>query len=97
MRAGEAVFYPSLHGKDLLFIRDLLDETGSFLNWSIVKEKFILRNEDYMNWMSVMPSIPTSWRKEMQTFIDVSSSDMNLPNYSLSHVSAINEVNSTSV
>ena len=41
-------------------LRGLLDETGSFLNWSIVKEKFSLRIEDYMNWMSVIQSIPTS-------------------------------------
>ena len=47
------VFYLSLHGKGFLFIRDLLDETGSFLIWSIVKENFSHTNEDYMNWMSV--------------------------------------------
>ena len=41
-----------------------------------------------MNWISVIQSIPTSWRKEMQTFIAVRSSDMNPPNYSLSHMSA---------
>ena len=88
LREGDSIFYPSLHGKGLLFIRDLLDETGSFLNWSLVKEKFSLRNEDYMNWMSVIQSIPTAWRKEMKTSIVVISSYMNPPNYSLSHVSA---------
>ena len=89
LRKGDSIFYPSLHGKGLLLIRDLLDETGSFLNWSIVKEeKFGLRNEDYMNWMSVIQSIPTSWRKEMKSSIAVISSDINLPNYSLSHMSA---------
>ena len=88
LREGDSIFYPSLHGKGLLFIRDLLDETGSFLNWSLVKEKFSLRNEDYMNWMSVIQSIPTAWRKEMKTSIAVISSYMNPPNYSLSHVSA---------
>ena len=47
LRKGDSIFYPSLHGKGLLLIRDLLDETGSFPNWSIVKEeKFSLRNED---------------------------------------------------
>ena len=84
LREGDSIFYPSLHGKGLLFIRDLLEETGSFLNWSIVKEKFSLRNEDYMSWMSVIQSIPTYWQKE----IAVISSYMNLPNYSLSHISA---------
>ena len=39
LREGDSIFYSSLHGKGLLFIRDLQDETGSFLNWSIVKEK----------------------------------------------------------
>ena len=48
LREGDSIFYPSLHGKGLLFIRDLLDETGSFLNWSIVEEKFCLRYEDYI-------------------------------------------------
>ena len=85
---GNSMFYPSLRRKGLLFIRDLLDEIGSFLNWSISKEKFSLRNEDYMNWMSVIQSILTSWRKEMKTSIVVTSSDMNPPNYSLSHMSA---------
>ena len=47
LRDGDSIFYPSLHWKGLLYIRDLLDETGSFLNWSIVKEKFSLRNENY--------------------------------------------------
>ena len=88
LRGGDSIFYPSLHGKGLLFIRDLLDETGSFVNWSLIKEKFSLRNEDYMNWMSVIQSIPTAWRKEMKTSIAVISSYMNPPNYSLSHVSA---------
>ena len=41
-----------------------------------------------MNWMSVIRSIPTSWRKGMKTSIAVISSYMNRPNYSLSHVSA---------
>ena len=40
-----------------------------------------------MNWMSVIQSIPTSWRKEMKTSIAVISFDMNLPNYSLTHMS----------
>ena len=88
LREGDSIFYPSLHGKGLLFIRDLLDETGSFPNCSIGKEKFSLRNEDYMNWMSVIQSIPTSWRKEMKTSIAVISSYMNPPNYCLSPVSA---------
>ena len=44
LKEGDSIFYPSLHGKGLLFIRDLLDETGSFLNWSLEKEKFNLRN-----------------------------------------------------
>ena len=88
LREGDSIFYPSLHGKGLLFIRDLLHETGSFLNWSIVKVKISLRNEDYMNWMSVIQSIPTSWRKEMKTSIAVISCDMNPPNYSLSYMSA---------
>ena len=60
LREGDSIFYPSLQGKGLLFIRDLLDETSSFPNWSIVKEKLSLRNEDHMNWMSVTQSIPTS-------------------------------------
>ena len=84
LREGDSIFYPSLHGKGLLFIRDLLEETGSFLNWSIVKEKFSLANEDYMSWMSVIQSIPTYWQKE----IAVISSYMNTPNYSPSHISA---------
>ena len=41
-----------------------------------------------MNWMSVIRNIPTSWRKKMKTSITVISSDMNPPNYSLSHMSA---------
>ena len=61
LREGDSIFYPFLHGNGLLFIRDLLDETGNFLNWSKVKEKFSLRNEDYMSWMSVIHSIPASW------------------------------------
>ena len=87
MREGDSIFYPALHGKGLLFIRDLLDETGSFQNWSIVKEKFSLRNEDYVNWVSVIQSIVTSWRKEMKTSIAVISPDINPSNYSLSHMS----------
>ena len=86
---GDLMFHPSLHGKGLFFIRDLLDETGSFLNWSLIKEKFSLRIEGYTNWMSVIQSIPTAWRKEMKTSIAVISSYMNPPNYSLSNVSAI--------
>ena len=89
LREDDSIFYPSLHGKGLLFIRDLLGETDSFLNWNIVKETFSLKNEDYMNWMSVIQSIPTSCRKEMKTSIAVISSDMNPPSYSLSHISAI--------
>ena len=42
LKEGDSIFYPSLHMKGLLFIRDQLDETGSFLNWSMVKEKFSL-------------------------------------------------------
>ena len=64
LRESDSIFYPSLHRKGLLFIRDLVDETGSFLNWSLVKEKFSLRNEDYMNWMSVIQSIPTACEKK---------------------------------
>ena len=41
-----------------------------------------------MNWMIVIQSIPTSWRKEMKTSIAVISCNMNPPNYSLSHMSA---------
>ena len=41
-----------------------------------------------MNWISVIQSIPTSWRKEMKTSIAVIPPDMNPPNYSLSHISA---------
>ena len=81
LREGDLIFYPSLHGKGLLFIRDLLDKTCIFLNWSIVKEKFSIRNEDYMNWMSVIQGIPISWRKEMKTSIAVNSSYINPPNY----------------
>ena len=40
-----------------------------------------------MSWMSVIQSIPTSWRKEMKTSIAVISSDMNPPDYSLSRIS----------
>ena len=32
LREGDSISYPSLYGKGLLFIRDLLDKTGSFLN-----------------------------------------------------------------
>ena len=42
LREGDSIYYLSLHVKGLLFIRDLLDETGSFLNWSIVKENLVL-------------------------------------------------------
>ena len=41
-----------------------------------------------MSWMSVVQNIPTSRRKEMKTSIDIISSDMNPPNYSLSYISA---------
>ena len=41
LREGDSVFYPSLHVKGLLFIRDLLDETGSFLNWSLINKKIL--------------------------------------------------------
>ena len=88
LREGDSIFYPSLREEGLLFIRGLLDEADIFLKWSIVKEKFSLRNEDYMNWMSIIQSIPTSWRKEMKTSITVIFSDINPPNYSLSHMSA---------
>ena len=80
LREGDSIFLSFSARERFIFIRDLLDETGSFPNWSVVKGKFSLRNEDYMNWMS----IPTPWRKEMKTSIAVISSDMNPPNYSLS-------------
>ena len=54
----------------------------------VVKEKFSLSNEDYMNWMSVIQSIPTPWRKEMKTSIAAILSNMSPPNYSRSHMSA---------
>ena len=38
LREGHSIFRPSLHGKGLLFIRDLLDETATFLNWTVVKK-----------------------------------------------------------
>ena len=38
--------------------------------------------------MSVIQSIPISWRKEVKTSIGVISSGMSPPNYSLSHMSA---------
>ena len=41
-----------------------------------------------MSCMSVLHSIPTSWRKEMKTSFAVIPSDMNPLSYSLSHISA---------
>ena len=75
-------------GKVYSLLEICLTRQVVFFNWSLVKEKFSLRNEESMNWMSVIQSISTAWRKEMKTSIAVISSYMSPPNYSLSHVSA---------
>ena len=45
-----------------LFVNDLLDNNGIFLDWPNLKSKFVLENNDYFKWRQLVNAIPSDWK-----------------------------------
>ena len=58
--------------KQLVFVKDLFDENGTFLAWADFAQKFNLERNYLFKWIQVKSSIPTQWVKIIR--------DSNTPN-----------------
>ena len=51
---------------NVLFVNDLLDHNGVFLDWPNFKSKFELENNDYFKWIQLVNSIPRDWKLSLR-------------------------------
>ena len=52
----------------MLRIVDLLTDSGNFLSWKMAKQKYNLENKDTMKWLSLIASVPMSWKVEIRNY-----------------------------
>ena len=52
----------------MLRIADLLTDSGNFLSWQMARQKYNLGNKDIMKWLSLIASVPMSWKAEIKNY-----------------------------
>ena len=52
----------------MLRIADLLTDSGNFLSWQMARQKYNLGNKDIMKWLSLIASVPMSWKVEIRNY-----------------------------
>ena len=48
-----------------LFVSDLINENGTFLNWETFKNKFNLENRNFFKWRQMISAIPSEWKEKI--------------------------------
>ena len=65
---GKPSFYKDFIDKNMLRIADLLTDSGNFLSWQMARPKYNLGNKDIMKWLSLIASVPMSWKAEIRNY-----------------------------
>ena len=65
---GKPIFYKDFIDKNMLRIADLLTDSDNFLSWQMTRQEYNLGNKDIMNWLSLIVSVPMSWKAEIRNY-----------------------------
>ena len=63
---GKQVFHQGFLNKNILNVRDVLTESGSFLTWQVPKQKSDLNDENFFDWLGIINSIPSDWKSQIK-------------------------------
>ena len=63
---GKQVFHQAFLNKNILKVRDLLTESGSFLTWQMAKEKCNLNDGHFIDWLGIINSTPSDWKSQIK-------------------------------
>ena len=64
---GKPIFYKDFIDKNMLRTADLLTDSGYFLSWQMARQKYNPGNKDIMKWLSLIVSVPMSWKLKLET------------------------------
>ena len=70
---GDSLFDKHFILKDILTMRDIIDEYGVSLSWQDVQQKYSLNGPLVFRWYGLIKSISTTWKDELQRNIPHSS------------------------
>ena len=51
-----------------MIINDLIDTEGNLMDWTSAKLKFELADQDMMRWLSIVQTIPSTWKKHISNY-----------------------------
>ena len=78
---NKPVYLSRFCDKNVNFLDNLIDCSGSFKSWTILKTEFNLADSSYFSWMQLVNAIPTNWKTTIKS--NCSSTDLLLLNHHL--------------
>ena len=78
---NKPVYLSRFSDKNVNFLDNLTDCSGSFKSWTILKTEFNLADSLYFSWMQLVNAIPTNWKTTIKN--NCSSTDLLLLNHHL--------------
>ena len=68
IKQGSTIFYTRLYKSGIMIINDLIDTEGNLMDWVSAKLKFELADQDMMRWLSIVQTIPSTWKKQIGNY-----------------------------
>ena len=63
---GKPAFHQAFLNKNILYVSDLLTESGSFLTWQMAKQKYDLNDGHFIDWLGIINSIHSDWKSQIK-------------------------------
>ena len=79
---GKYVWYSGWYEKGVVFMSDIINETGKFLKWNEVQQKFSLSGNE-LQYISLLDAVPKRWRDMLKKGITGKHPAIELPHVNL--------------